>query len=74
MAACVGGIGFSFYRGALFAAYCFAYLPVFLIIIGVFGSLVKNATSHKIDTVKGLGGVVAETISAIKVVASFNGE
>lgn len=71
---CVGGIVLAFYKGPTYAAVCFAYAPVFFIFLGVFGSLVKRSTSDRIETIKAMGGIAAETISAIKVVASFGGE
>jgi ABC-type multidrug transport system fused ATPase/permease subunit len=72
--ACIGGIGFAFYKGPMFALACFAYVPVFLTIIGVFGLMIKKATIEKIDIVKGLGGIAEETLNAIKVVVSFGRE
>lgn len=51
-----------------------AYLPFFLLILGVFGIAVKKSTLAKLDAVKQLGGVVEETLTAIKVVASFSKE
>lgn len=51
-----------------------AYIPVFLIVLTVFGLMVKKATLNKMYVVKGLGGVAEEILSAIKVVASFGRE
>ena len=51
-----------------------AYLPVFFIILGTFGILVKRITSERLETVKQVGGVVSEILYAIKIVASFGRE
>ena len=50
------------------------YVPVFILILSTFGMIVKRSMVERINVVKGLGGVVAETFSAIKVVAAFTGE
>jgi ATP-binding cassette subfamily B protein len=71
---CVGGIGFAFYRGPMFAGICMAYVPVFLAILIIFGRRVQSATMGKLDTVKGLGGIAEEILTAIKVVISFGRE
>jgi ABC-type multidrug transport system fused ATPase/permease subunit len=71
---CIGGIGLGFFRGSTFAACCLAYAPVFLIILGVFGSMVKKSTESRLESVKQLGGRAAEVFYSIKVVQSFVGE
>ena len=70
----IGGVIFAFLIGPNFAAILVAYLPVFLIILGTFGILVKKSTSERLDAIKVMGGVVSETLYAIKVVASFGRE
>jgi ABC-type multidrug transport system fused ATPase/permease subunit len=50
------------------------YLPIFGLILGTFGIMVKNITEAKFDIVKQMGGVVSETLYAIKVVSSFGME
>jgi len=49
-------------------------LPVFFMILGTFGIMVKKITAAKFDIVKQMGGVVSETLYAIKVVTSFGQE
>jgi ATP-binding cassette, subfamily B (MDR/TAP), member 1 len=72
--ACMSGIGFAFYRGPVFAACCLAYVPVFALILSTLGIVVKKAMIDRVEAVKGLGGVAAETFSAIKVIVAFGGE
>jgi ABC-type multidrug transport system fused ATPase/permease subunit len=47
---------------------------VLLIIIGVFGSMVRRNTLAKLAVIKHLGGIAEETLTAIKVVAGFGRE
>jgi len=70
----IGGTFFAFQTGASYAAALVAYLPVFFIILGTFGIMVKQSTADRLDTIKQLGGAVSETLYAIKVVASFGRE
>ena len=70
----IGGCSFAFWIGKLYAAALIAYLPVFFLILGTFGILVKNITAARLDILKEMGGVVSEILYAIKVVASFNTE
>lgn len=72
--ACIGGICFAFYRGPMFALCCLGYLPVFIIILSTFGLVVKKSMTNRLNAIKGFGGVISETFSAIKVVISFGGE
>ncbi len=74
ISACVGGLGFAFYRGPIFALACLGYVPVFALILSTLGLIVKKTMVDRLNAVKGLGGVVAETFSAIKVVVAFGGE
>jgi ATP-binding cassette subfamily B protein len=74
IAAGLGGIGYSLATGPIFALVCLAYLPVLLGILGVFGSMAKAAGTHKLEGIKQLGGIADETLTAIKVVASFGRE
>jgi ABC-type multidrug transport system fused ATPase/permease subunit len=70
----IGGCIYAFYAGKIYALTLISYLPVFFIILGTFGIMVKNVTTDRINAIKELGGVVAETLSAIKVVSSFGRE
>ena len=53
---------------------CMAYVPVFLIILVVFGRRVQSSTMGKLETIKGLGGIADEILTSIKVVISFGRE
>ena len=70
----IGGCIFAFITGRSYALALIAYLPVFFIILGVFGIMVKNITSAKIEINKEVGGIVSEILYAIKVVASHGTE
>jgi len=70
----IGGCIFAFYTGKEYALILIGYLPVFFVILGTFGILVKKITSEKFQIVKQMGGVVSETLYAIKVVTSFGQE
>jgi hypothetical protein len=39
----LAGIGLAFWRGASLAGVTFAFLPLFVITLGIFGNKVKNA-------------------------------
>jgi ATP-binding cassette subfamily B (MDR/TAP) protein 1 len=71
---CLSGIIYAMVFGVAFAASCVAYLPILLMIIGVFGMQVKKSVSDKLNVVKQLGGIAEETLTAIKVVTSFGRE
>ncbi len=68
------GVVISFYRGADFAGICAAFIPIMLILIGVFGSRVKVTTAEKMEVMKKLGGVIEESFTAIRLIASFANE
>ena len=48
--------------------------PLIFIVIAMFGGQVKNAAISKIMVTKELGGIVEESLSAIKLVISFANE
>ena len=70
----IGGMIFGFLNGATYAAALVAYLPIFFLILGTFGIMVKKSTADRLEIIKQMGGAVAETLYAIKVVASFGRE
>ena len=74
VSASIAGIVYALIYGWVYALACVAYLPIFLTILGVFGMAVKRSTMAKLDVVKQLGGIAEETLTAIKVVASFGRE
>jgi ABC-type multidrug transport system fused ATPase/permease subunit len=74
IATMISGIAIAFYRGADYAGACTAFVPVLVILMGVFGVQVKKATIAKIGVVKKMSGAVEESLSAIRLIASFANE
>jgi ABC-type multidrug transport system fused ATPase/permease subunit len=70
----VGGIIIAFYRGADFAGVCTAFIPIMALLMGIFGARVKVTTAAKMEVVKKLGGVIEESLTAIRLIASFANE
>ena len=70
----IGGCLVAFISGRTYAVVLIGYLPVFLIILGTFGIMVARITAARLELIKQMGGVVSETLYAIKVVASFGRE
>lgn len=64
-------MGYAIYYGPTFALACIAYLPVLMTIIAVFGKRVQKSTIDKLEGVKLLSGAAEESLTAIKVVASY---
>ena len=74
IATCVAGIVYAFSFGPLFAAVCLGYVPILFGILGVFGRMTQASMLSKLNVIKHLGGIAEETLTAIKVVASFGRE
>ena len=70
----IGGLGIAFYRGPVFAAVCLAYMPFMLTLLIILGSISKKAAFAKLKANKDLGGFTEESISALKLIVSFNQE
>jgi ABC-type multidrug transport system fused ATPase/permease subunit len=70
----LSGVGISFYYGADFAAVCAAFLPIILILTGIFGSQVRKMTKLKMKAVKKLGGAIEEILTAVRLIASYANE
>lgn len=68
------GIVISFVKGADFAAICFAFFPIVFICLVLFGIAVKKSTFLKVEVSKKMSGVIEESLSAIKLIASFANE
>ncbi len=68
------GVGIAFYRGADFAGVCCAFIPIIFILMAVFGARVKTVTAEKMAVMKKLGGVIEESLTAIRLIASFANE
>ena len=67
-------MGISFYQGADFAGVCAAFIPIMIILMGIFGSQVKKTTIKKMAITKKLGGVIEESLTAIRLIASYANE
>jgi len=68
------GVGIALYYGADFAGVCAAFLPIIMIITGIFGSQVRKMTKKKMAAVKKLGGVIEEILTAVRLIASYANE
>lgn len=69
--AIIAGIVISFCVGPLFALVALAYFPGMAMILGFFSKYVKKAFHRKTSSLKKLGGIVEETLSAVKLIVSF---
>lgn len=70
----VAGMCYALYFAPVYAGICMLYLPFLLTILGVFGRMVQRTALEKVTVVKNMGGIAEETLTAIKVVASFGRE
>ena len=70
----IAGVAIAFYRGADFAGVCAAFIPIMFILIAVFGARVKVTTAEKMEVMKKLGGVIEESLCAIRLISSFANE
>jgi ABC-type multidrug transport system fused ATPase/permease subunit len=70
----ISGFAVAFAKGADFAAVCFGFVPIIIILMGTFGVQTKNATIAKMGVVKKMAGVVEESLFAVKLIASFANE
>ena len=70
----LAGVGIAFYYGADFAAVCAAFLPIIMIMTGVFGAQVRKLTKKKMLVVKKLGGTIEEILTAVRLIASYANE
>jgi ATP-binding cassette subfamily B (MDR/TAP) protein 1 len=70
----LAGVGIAFYYGADFAAVCAAFLPIIMILTGIFGAQVRKMTKKKMVVVKKLGGTIEEILTAIRLIASYANE
>ena len=71
LSAFFGGLAIGLWKGPIYTCMCLAYLPFFIIIIGIFGSRVKKVQAEKLSSLEKLGGHTEETLSALKLVISF---
>ena len=74
IATLIAGIVIAFYRGADFAGVCTAFVPIMFFIMSVFGARVKATTAEKMEVMKKLGGVIEESLTAVRLIASFANE
>lgn len=70
----VGGLAIAYYRGADFAAVCTAFVPVIFLVMFLFMIQIKRAAIAKMGVVKRLGGVIEESLTAVRLIASFANE
>ena len=70
----LGGMILSFYVSWAFSLICFLYLPLISGVFIVFGKKMKVANAIKMEAIKDLGAMTEETLSALKLVVSFNRE
>ena len=71
LSAFFGGLAIGLWKGPIYTCICLAYLPFFIIIIGIFSSKVKKVQAEKLSSLEKLGGHTEETLSALKLVISF---
>jgi ATP-binding cassette, subfamily B, bacterial len=74
LATLLAGIIIAFYRGADFAGVCTAFVPIMFFIMAVFGARVKVTTAEKMEVMKKLGGAIEESLTAVRLIASFANE
>jgi len=67
----LAGLGIALYKGVIFTLICLAYFPLVIILSGVFGKKVRTTAIEKMKITKKMGGVVEESLSAIRLVTSF---
>jgi ATP-binding cassette, subfamily B, bacterial len=70
----LGGIVLSFIISWMYTLIAFAYMPIVFFGFAIFGSKVKQSSVDKMTAVKDLGSYTEETLSALKLVVSFNRE
>jgi len=67
-------VGISIYLGADFAGVCAAFIPVIFTVVTFFGAFVKKTAIAKMGVMKQLGGVIEESLTAVRLIASFANE
>ncbi len=70
----LSGFGIAFYKGADFAGVCAAFLPLLMLLMGIFGANVKKSMMAKFGVVKKMAGIVEESLTAVRLIASFANE
>lgn len=71
LASFASGLGIAFYEGPIYAFICLAYFPIIFTAFFLIGGAVKTAAIEKITMIKKLGALVEESLTAIKLIASF---
>ena len=72
--ACFASMVYALYFGWAFAVVCMLYLPFLMGVIAFFGMKVKKQTALRLEGIKNFCGVAEETLSGMKVVASYCNE
>jgi ABC-type multidrug transport system fused ATPase/permease subunit len=67
----LSALGMSLFIGPVFGAISFAYLPLVIVVMLLFGRQVKSASMSRMIAQKKLGGIVEEILSAVKLIVSF---
>lgn len=65
-------LGVIFYRNWLLAIFCFLVLPVTIYPAQLIGKKIKNAARRSLSVMGGIGVILQETFSGIKVIKAFN--
>jgi ABC-type multidrug transport system fused ATPase/permease subunit len=67
----ISGIIIAFVYGPSFAAICLGFFPILFIAMAFFSSKARKAALEKLVVTKKLGGIIEESLFAIKLIASF---
>jgi len=67
----ISGLSIALYYGPIFTLISIAYMPLMIIVIGLFGAVVSKKMRAKLLQTKKLGAHTEETLSALKLVISF---
>ena len=70
----ISGVGISLYSGADLAGACIAFFPIIFVILAIFMKQVKKTSIVKMAAIKKLGGVIEESMQAVRLVVSFANE
>lgn len=65
------GVIIAFCEGPLYAIICLAYFPLILMMLLCLSKAAKDVAFEKVLMVKKLGGITEESLTSIKLVASF---
>ena len=72
IAAILGGIAIGMYKGPIFACVCLGYVPVIIFCAFCLGGVAYKSQWVKLGANTELGGFTEESLSALKLIVSFN--